>query len=205
MNYRRLSDNDLADFAGNVLELLGTTKLSAIPTGTRTALESALGTLPADLDQQTQLAMATEGERKAAVSVKNTSRQQILELMSQVRNNLVAGLAPKEQFDFCGFDYRDSTASTYQAQDPTELSAFGYSNAVNVVRFSGNNKTGTVVYEVWRRHGDTVDWYLHATTKKQSFTDTPVTPGEYYQYKVRAVAARTVSNFSNSAVVYGTS
>lgn len=205
MNFRRLSDNDLADFAANVVDLLGGTKLSAIEPAVRSNLVMAIGTLPADIDIQAQAAMASEGERKAAVSIKNSYREQIINLMSQVRNSLIAGLAPKEQFDFCGFDFRDPASSTYVAQDPANLSAFGYSNAVNVIRFDGNNKTGTVVYEVWRRHGDTVDWYLHATTTKRSFTDTPVTPGEYYQYKVRAVAARTVSNFSNSAVVYGAS
>ncbi len=31
----------------------------------------------------------------------------------------------------------------------------------------------------------------------------PVTPGQYYEYKVRAAAPKSVSNFSNSAVVYG--
>lgn len=205
MNFRRLSDNDLADFAANVVDLLGGTKLSAIEPAVRSNLVMAIGTLPADIDIQAQAAMASEGERKAAVSIKNSYREQIINLMSQVRNSLIAGLAPKEQFDFCGFDFRDPASSTYVAQDPANLSAFGYSNAVNVIRFDGNNKTGTVVYEVWRRYGDTFDWYLHATTTKRSFTDTPVTPGEYYQYKVRAVAARTVSNFSNSAVVYGAS
>ncbi|MEQ1922683.1 MAG: hypothetical protein ABL952_09255, partial [Pyrinomonadaceae bacterium] len=89
------------------------------------------------------------------------------------------------------------------AQDPTNLSAFGYSNGVNTLRFDGNNKPGRVVYELWRRHGDTVDWYLHMTTRRQRLIDTPVSPGQYYMYKVRAVGARSVSNFSNVAVVYG--
>ncbi|MEP6848972.1 MAG: hypothetical protein ABI999_08945, partial [Acidobacteriota bacterium] len=67
----------------------------------------------------------------------------------------------------------------------------------------GNNKSGSVVYQVWRRQGDTGAWGLLATTKKQTFTDAPVTPGQYYEYKARASAARSVSHFSNSAVVYG--
>lgn len=83
------------------------------------------------------------------------------------------------------------------------MSAFGYSNGVNKIRFSGNNRNGRVNYEIWRRHGDTVGWSLHATTKRQRFTDTPVTPGQYYEYKVRAAAATNTSNFSNAAVVYG--
>lgn len=102
-------------------------------------------------------------------------------------------------------DFLDMTITSppYEAQNPTNLSVFGYSNGINRGKFSGNNKRGRVVYEIWRRQGDTGGWLLHATTKKQSFTDTPVTPGQYYEYRVRAVAAKSVSHFSNPAVVYG--
>lgn len=137
------------------------------------------------------------------MSTKNATREQLIAFMSQVKNALLAGLAPKDQYDLCGFDYREFASGPYQPADPTELSAFGYSNGVNEVKFRGNNKPGYVVYEIWRRHGDTAAWALHSTTSKQAFSDTPVTPGQYYEYKVRATAAKAVSNFSNSAVVYG--
>lgn len=62
---------------------------------------------------------------------------------------------------------------------------------------------GAVVYEMWRRQGDTADWKFLMVTKKQRLTDTPVTPGQYYEYKVRSVAANgTMSPWSNTAVVY---
>lgn len=204
MNFRTLSENDLSDFAANVSTLLGGSELEAIDPNVRADLTRAIGTLPSELSTQTAAATAAEGERKAAVSARNATRGQIRALMAQVRDALRAGLAPKKQYDLCGFDY-PSTRSPYEAQDPTDLSAFGYSNGINSIRFSGNNKSGQVIYEIWRRHGDTVDWGLHATTRKQSFADTGITPGQYYEYKVRAVAARSISNFSNSAVVYGAS
>lgn len=202
MNFRRLTEAELADFAQNVNTLLGGTLLTAIDTNVRADLAAAIGTLPATLATQAAAASVAEAERKASVSQRNTSRSQVRSLMSQVRDALKAGLAPKDQYDLCGFDF-PTLRSTYEAVDPTKLSAFGYSNGVNVVRFSGNNKPGQVIYEVWRRHGDTAAWALHATTKKQSYTDTGVTPGQYYEYKVWAVAAKSVSNFSNSGVVYG--
>ena len=62
-----------------------------------------------------------------------------------------------------------------------------------------------MTYEIWRMHGDTAPWGIIATTRRQAYTDTPVTPGQYYAYKVRAVAATNQSNFSNVAVVYGAS
>ena len=40
------------------------------------------------------------------------------------------------------------------AQTPSELAVQGYSNGVNQGTFRGNNKSGSVLYEVWRREGD---------------------------------------------------
>jgi hypothetical protein len=83
---------------------------------------------------------------------------------------------------------------------PGRVSAKGLSGAVNRIEFSGGDDTS---YEIWRRHGDTVDWYLHATTSDTNFADSDVKPGQYYEYKVRTVRGDSVSDFSPSAVAYG--
>ena len=93
----------------------------------------------------------------------------------------------------------------HRAQVPSDLAVEGFSNQENRGRFRGNNASGTVVYEVWRREGDEGPWGLRMAVKKQSFTDAGVTPGQYYEYRVRAVAATNMSGWSNSAVVYGVS
>ena len=58
-------------------------------------------------------------------------------------------------------------------------------------------------YEIWRRHGDSGDWGLHSTTGSGTFEDSPVKPGQYYEYRVRAKSGDAVSDFSESAVAYG--
>ncbi len=203
MNYRRLTSEELSNFAANVKTLLAGVSLEAIDDAVRTEIEAAFGTKPADLLTQSATADVAETQRKAAVSIKGTTRTDIIKLLGRVRDALKSGLASKDQYDLCGFDFPETPVAVYVAQDPTALSATGYSNGINKGRFSGSNKPGTVVYEIWRRHGDTTPWALHSTTKKQSFTDAPVQPGQYYEYKIRAVAAKSISNFSNSAVVYG--
>lgn len=203
MNFRRLNEQQLADFAANVSTLLGGASLPSIDPAVRTDLVAAIGTKPADLATQAASAAVAETTRKAAVSTKNKTRTDVVALMSQVRDALKAGLGPKTEYDLCGFDFPLAPSTGYEAQDPTDLSAYGFSNGINKIRWVGNNKPGLVVYEIWRRHGDTAPWSLHGTSKKQSFTDTPVSPGQYYEYKVRAAAAKSTSNFSNSAVVYG--
>ena len=203
MDFRKLGDLDLAGFAVNVVAALGGAALPAIDAAVKTSLTAEFGTLPATLETQALAAAVAEDDRKAAVSAKREMRRQVIAMLKKVRDTLMASEAPEKEWVKAGFDYPDLVLTRYIAQDPTNLSAFGYSNGVNTLRFDGNNRAGRVVYELWRRHGDTVDWYLHMTTRRQRLIDTPVQPGQYYMYKVRAVGARSVSNFSNVAVVYG--
>ena len=202
MNFRRLSSADLADFAANVATCLAGAELTAIDPLLRAELLAALGTLPTQLEDKTLAAVIAEDERRAAVAERNATRAEIRSVLARVRDSLGAGVAPRSQFVLCGFDGGGPRARIYVAGDPSDLSAEGTSNGVNSIRFAGNNRTGQVVYEIWRREADG-PWAIHATTRRQSFDDAPVTPGMHYEYKVRAVAARSLSNFSNTAVVYG--
>ena len=88
-------------------------------------------------------------------------------------------------------------------QTPNGLAAAAVSEGVNRIHFTGAEASDDVRYEIWRRHGDTVDWYLHATTTDPAFEDADVKPGQYYEYKIRAVKGESTSDFSKSAVVYG--
>jgi hypothetical protein len=198
-----MNANATADFAENVATLLGGTELSAIDSNVRTDLLTAIGTLPASLATAAADSMVAHDEAIAATSAQTDLKAELDTILGQVAANLRAGLAPKEQFDLCGFDYPFGPRSRKIPAAPTDLSAFGTSNGLNTGRFKGNNTPGSVQYEIWRRQGDEGEWMLLKTTTKQSFSDTPVTPGQYYEYKVRAIAATAVSAFSGTAVVYG--
>ena len=144
----------------------------------------------------------SEAATLAVNAEKRAQRSQLEKKLGTVQDFLIANEGPEADYDRCGFNF-PKAKSTVIANDPTELTAVGTSNGVNSLTFKGNNKSGSVVYEIWRRHGDDAPWGIIATTKKQTYEDKPVTPGQYYEYKVRAVAAKSTSNFSNSAVVYG--
>jgi hypothetical protein len=88
---------------------------------------------------------------------------------------------------------------------PTDLTAISFPIGMNRLAWSGNNEMGTVIYEVWRLQGDTEPFRLIGITKKQVYLDPNVSSGAYYNYKVRAVAPKGASNFSNIAVLYGAS
>ena len=87
--------------------------------------------------------------------------------------------------------------------EPYQLSATGLPHGVNRLDFCVDDGPDGVIYEIWRRHGDTVDWASHATTTDKNFADSPVEAGQYYEYKVRSVLGGLESAFSNTAVVYG--
>jgi hypothetical protein len=108
------------------------------------------------------------------------------------------------EFDALGFDPPAAGRSIITPQTPTQLSAAGYSNGVNVLRFTGNNVPGTVTYIIEARIGGDPEYRMVGTCTKQLFHHFGVIPGRFYQYRIRAQASRgLVSDWSNEAVVYG--
>lgn len=203
MNFRKLNGNDLSDFASNLITLLGGTELSSIDSHVRADLVTAFGTLPAELAAQTADAVVADDLKRSKVAKRDETKASINVLVAQVRNQLSAGFGSKEEYELAGFDFPESRVTLYVAQDPSDLSVYGFSNGVNKGSFTGNNRGQSVTYDVWRRAGDEGAWAPHLITKRQSFIDKGVTPGQYYEYRVRALASKSESQFSNSAVVYG--
>jgi len=203
MDLTKLNDSELADFAANLVTLLSGPELMSIDPAVRAALVTAFGTLPSDLANQTAAASAIDNEKQSAFSKRDETAFRLIVLSRQTRDHLKAALASKSEFDLAGFEFPEPGVSEYIAQIPTEMSVVGFSNGINRGRFTGNNRPGSVMYEVWRREGDSGAWHIHILTKKQSFEDKGVTPGQYYEYLVCARASKNVSGFSNTTVVYG--
>lgn len=204
MRFQELRPDQMPQFAENVKNLLAGSELDAIPAAVRSQLLAMIGTLPEVLAGQVEETFAKKAEFKASLTGRNATNDVVEDMMKIVRDYLIAGKAPKEQFDKCAFVYPAKKRVRVVAETPSDLSVTGFSNNVNKGRFVGNNKTGTVTYEVFRREGKNGEWLFVKQIRKQSFTDESVTPGQQYVYKVRAVAARNVSDFSNENVVYGT-
>ena len=203
MDISKLTDSQLADFTANLVTLLSGTELVSIDPAVRADLVTAFGTKPAELAAQTAAAASMDNEKQSAFSTKDETAQELVFLTRRTRDFLKAGSAPKKEFELAGFDVPQTRVKALIAQTPTDMAAVGFSNGVNTGGFKGNNRPGSVVYEVWRRQGDEGEWQIRILTKKQDFKDEGVTPGQYYEYRVRARASQTLSDFSNSTVVYG--
>lgn len=203
MDVTKLTDNQLADLAANLRWLLLSAEPLDIDPHLRAELVAAFGTKPAEFAAQISEKAAAEDNRKAATSTKNRTRAELLYLSARTQDTLNACAAPKSQFDLARLHFRKPSVGEYIALDPTDLAVVGFSNGVITGRFRGNNRTQSIMYEIWRREGRQGKWRSHILTTKQKFKDESVMPGRYYEYRVRAVAAGNTSDFSNVAVVYG--
>lgn len=202
MRLDRLPPNELASFVQNLITLLSGTELSMVDSNVRAALVAAFGSKPALLRTQTATAEVKKSEAKAAFVVRDATYGDMVTTSRQLQNQLRAVQADRSVWELCGLDYSDGSRSTYVAQTPTKISVEGFSNGVNKGRFTGNNRSGSINYEIFRRKGKDGDWMLHMTTSNPKFVDEEVTPGQYYEYKVRAKASKNTSQWSNTAVVY---
>jgi len=82
---------------------------------------------------------------------------------------------------------------------PSQCEATAHDRTIEL-RFKKNDGR---TLEIWRREGDTTGWELIATTTRSRFVDRPTKPGQYYEYRTRAIKGEVASDFSPSTVVYG--
>lgn len=198
MNFRQLSSRDLATFTANIETVLAGGDITSMRPDLRDLLLAELGELPSQLATLSEEVVAAEAARQAKVAERNEVRARVRLAVARVRNTLKASGASAAEYELCGFT-KPVRRRTYPAQDPTEASVTGTSNGVNRLKFSGNNRASQVVYQIWRRPDKRSRWSIHALTRRQTFIDIGVVPGRNYEYKIKAVAAKTASNFSNIA------
>lgn len=204
MNFRDLSDTDLMSFALAVETGLSGHKVTAFDNALADELAAAIAAINAAYQTSIKNAFVAETVKQAAMAAKRDDREREEAQLSLILSFLKANRAPAGDYEMLGFKAPRPAASRYIARDPDELAAVGASNGVNMLRFKGNNTPGRVKYQIWRRDGLEGEWALIDFSSQQRYVDDPVVPGQRYEYKIRAQAARSISNFSNMAVVYET-
>ena len=202
MDYRKLSDADLVDFSKNVKMSLDGGLVTGLDPTLAADLSRLFDPINTTFEAAIEDGVVKTAVKQSAIADKQSIREDVLVRLAKVRNYLVAAECPRRAYEACGFTF-PKPPTTILAEAPSDLAAAGTSNGVTRLQFNGNNRLGSVTYEMWRRAGDEGEWGVLGITKKQAYIDSPVTPGQFYEYKVRAVAATNTSHFSNSAVIYG--
>ena len=203
MNPRILSRADLVNFGRNAAAAIAGGKVSGFSPAQAAELTDAILAATDTLDEADKQAVASVAKARTDVEIAQKGRLALLELMSGGKFGMRGVNSTAAEYEAVGFDPPADPSNITKPETPTKLSAVGYSNGVNVLKYKGNNVPGKVSYIVEAKKNGEADWVMIGTAQKQSFRHEGVTPGQPYQYRVRAQATRgLVSAWSNTAAVY---
>jgi hypothetical protein len=204
MDPHKLSRAALVDFTTNAATGVSNGKVTGFLAAQNTAISDSLTDANAILTAANLSAVEARAASMEATQIAQDAEAEVRKLLQDLKYGMKSVESPAADYDALGFDPPVESRSIVTPQTPTELAATGFSNGVNSLTFVGNNLTGSVTYVIEAKIGDTAPYALVGTCTKQAFQHTGVIPGQFYQYRVRAQAARNlVSNWSNEAVVYG--
>ncbi len=194
----------LVDFARNAATQVANGKVSGLLAEQILAFAAGLAAdaddlAAADAEQVALRAASIAATRKAQdISARSLRRLQSL------RYAMKAARCGAAQYDAVGFDPPVKGRQMVKPKVPFDLSAAGYSNGVNVLKYDSRDTPNTVAYIIEAKIGDADRYQIVGTSKNRSFKHTGVKPGVQIQYRVGSQATRGgLSEWSNEAVVYG--
>ena len=203
MDPNRMNRADLADMAKNTAVQVTAGKVTGLLPAQVASISAAIGAKAAELATADQTQVAAVAAAHEATRIAQTTRLELLRLLQELKYTMKGIGSDANEFDAVGFDPPVTSRQSVNPETPTELSAAGTSNGVNELRFNGNNRPSSVTYVIEARVGESQDYVIIGTTRKQKFKHEKVRPGVPIQYRIRAQAARdALSLFSNEAVVY---
>jgi hypothetical protein len=202
---RKLPDGNLVDWVTNASTGVASGKITGLLAVQNTAISDALTDKNAVFAANNLAVTEAEAAFKQAKSDRDDTRDELLGQISDLKSLMESVNSDNGEYDVIGFDPPDNTRSVVVPQTPTDLTANGYANGENRLKWVTHNNPGSVNFMVEAKVGDTDPYIFVGTTRAQRWTHKPVVPGQFYQYRVRAQSARgEVSGWSNEVVVYGT-
>lgn len=203
-NPNKMTRADLVNFTTHAATEVADGVVTGFLAAQNTAISDALNDANAVLAANETSAVDALASYRNAVMVAQDQAAVVRGLLQNLKDAMRSVNSPGDEYAMVGFDPPIVDRGTVIPEIPTDLAAVGFSNNINSLNWVSHNVPGSVVFEIWAIIGDTAPDALVGTTTQQKWNHEGVTPGEYYEYHVRARAARnSVSAFSNSAVVYG--
>ena len=203
MNPRTLTRADLAIYARNTATAIAAGRVKGFTPEQNAAMSAALAAEADGLKDDDRQAVAALAAYRSLVTLAQQRGAKIVKILTAYKFAMRGVGADEGEYEVVGFDPPADPRSRVKPKRPSWLSATGFSNGVNKLKFKGNNVPGRVTYIVEANRGDGAGWFLIGSTRKQSFEHKPVVPGQRYEYRVRAEATRgQVSSWSNKGVVY---
>ena len=203
-NPNKLTRGDLINFATNCATGVANGLVTGFLAAQNTSFSDALTDATAVLAAAELNAVETLSDYQNAVHLAQTAALSVLLIVQNIKDTMKGVNSPGDEYVALGYDMPVFTRGTIIPLQPTDLAAFGYSNGINRLSWVSGNIPGTVTFVIECKIGDTAPYVVVGTTTQQKWAHEGVTPGQFYQYRTRAQAARgSVSPWSNEAVVYG--
>jgi hypothetical protein len=166
-------------------------------------LAAAVASAADQLDTDEKLAVNTAAAYHEAIENVQTSHATLIDLLVDVKFSMRGVRAADDKYLALGFPAPAPAGREVELHAPTGLSVSGTSNGVNTLKFTGNNTPGRVTYIIEARTSRTVPFWIVGMSTKQTWEHIDVVPGQFYQYRVCALASRRrFSDYSNEAEVY---
>jgi hypothetical protein len=203
MNPRHLSRPEVVDFARNAAAAVAAGKIAGITPAEAADLVAALNAATDKLAESDQKVVAARAAYHEATQNASVDEADVIKILTTLKFKMRGLHSSASEYKAAGFDPPADPTNRIEPVAPTNLSAAGFFNGLNRLKYRGNNPPGTVIYTIEGRTSLTAEYSIVGSTHKQSFKHAPVTPGQFYQYRVRAEATSgLVSEWSNEAVVY---
>jgi hypothetical protein len=194
---------ELADFAHNAATQVAAGKVTGLLPEQAAAFSDGFELDADELEIVEAEAAALRSALMAATRRGQQLKARTLRRTQNLKYAMKAASSPASEFLAVGLAPPAARRKMIEPQTPAGLSASGYSNGVNRLRFIGNNQPNTVRYIVEARRAHAVEYEPVGVTNAQKFEHHNVVPGDQYQYRVYALTTRgRISNPSNEAVVY---
>jgi hypothetical protein len=203
MNLRTKTRGTLVIIARAAAGAIAGGKVTGFTPEQNLAISTAIFAKADSLNAANEKVMSTRAAAQSATAVASGEQIELIELLGTTKYSMRGVNANSSEYESVEFK-APAPASRVTPQRPTSMSATGYSNGVNKLKFTGANEPGSVNYVLEANRGGGTGWFIIGMTGKQSFIHDNVIPGEAYQYRVRAQASSgRSSSWSGIASVYG--
>ncbi len=193
----------LADFGRNVATQVANGKVKGMLAQQIASISAAIADASDELAAADNAQVAAKAAAIETTRIAQEKQARLLKLLQQLKYLMRSLESNASEFDAVGFNPPVKVRQMVKPKIPFDLSATGYSNGVNVLKYNSSNSPNTVGYIIEAKIGDANRYQIIGTSKNRSFKHTGVKPGVPIRYRVRSQAARGgVSEWSNEAVVY---
>ncbi len=194
----------LADFGRNVATQVANGKVKGMLAQQIASISAAIADASEELAAADNAQVAARAAAIETTRIAQEKQARLLKLLQQLKYLMRSLESNASEFDAVGFKAPVKVRQMVKPKIPFDLSAAGYSNGVNVLKYNSHNSPNTVGYLIEAKIGESDDYEIVGTSRNRSFKHTGVRPGVQIQYRVRSQARRGgISEWSNETVVYG--